>query len=194
MDNNPNMIDSMFTPSECVLHSTKVGQMVREKRHMFLSKKSWHTFKGYAYSNLHKAEIKTPQQGSKRYESFQKFGYDVKYLYHVVRLMSEVEQILSEEDLDLRRNREQLKAIRRGEMSHEDVKKWFTDKEVALERIYSESKLRYSADEDKIKQLLLDCLEEHYGSLDKVIIMPDRASNALREIRDIIDKHSDIII
>jgi len=54
MENNPNMIDSLFTPQWCVLHSTRVGQMVRENRKMFLHLGAWHTFKGYAYAQLKK--------------------------------------------------------------------------------------------------------------------------------------------
>lgn len=58
MANNPNIVDSLFVPDFCVLHSTEVGHHIRTHRKLFLSKKSWHTFKGYAYSNLHKAETK----------------------------------------------------------------------------------------------------------------------------------------
>ncbi len=60
MECNPNIIDSLFTPQFCVLHITKVGQMMREKRKMFLHKGSWHKFKGYAYSQLHKARRQSP--------------------------------------------------------------------------------------------------------------------------------------
>lgn len=48
-DNNPNMIDSLFTPERCVLWQTPLAVHVRENRHLFLSKKCWHTFKGYAW-------------------------------------------------------------------------------------------------------------------------------------------------
>ena len=58
MENNPNMIDSLYTPQFCVLHITKVGQMIRENRNMFLHKGAWHKFKGYAYSQLHRMESK----------------------------------------------------------------------------------------------------------------------------------------
>ena len=34
MENNPNVIDSLFTPVNCVLHSTRVGNLVRENRGM----------------------------------------------------------------------------------------------------------------------------------------------------------------
>jgi len=58
MENNPNIIDSLFTPQFCVLHATKVGQMVRERRQIFLHKGAWHKFKGYSYSQLHKSNRK----------------------------------------------------------------------------------------------------------------------------------------
>ena len=193
MENNPNMIDSLFTPDRCVLHITKIGTMVRENRKLFLCKKAWHTFKGYAYDQAHKANLKQPQEGSKRAQIVEKYGWDVKFGYHVVRLINEVEQILTEQDLDLQRSREQLKAVRRGEMSFEEVQKWFSDKEKALETVYSESKLRHSPDEDAIKQLLINCLEEHYGSLENALVTPDRAVQALRDIQAVLEKHRSIL-
>lgn len=58
MENNPNCIDSLFTPRNCVLHSTEVGEMVRNDRKIFLHKGSWHKFKGYAYSSISKVKDK----------------------------------------------------------------------------------------------------------------------------------------
>ena len=45
MHNNPNIIDSLFTPVNCVLHSTRVGDIVRENRKLFLHKGAWSKFK-----------------------------------------------------------------------------------------------------------------------------------------------------
>lgn len=193
MENNPNMIDSLFTPQNCVLHITPIGTMVRENRKLFLHKGCFQKFKGYAFSQMHKAEIKNPKPGSKRYETYQKYGFDTKFCYHVVRLIGECEQILTEHDLDLQRNREQLKAIRRGEVTFEYVKDYFTEKEKYLERLYGESSLRYSPDEKAIKQLLLDCLEMHYGSLEKAIVNPDQATNVLREIDAILKRNQSLL-
>lgn len=53
-DNNPNMIDSLFTPENCVVHCTQVGRMVRDNRKLFLSKRVWVKFRGYAASQMHK--------------------------------------------------------------------------------------------------------------------------------------------
>jgi predicted nucleotidyltransferase len=169
MQNNPNMIDSLFVPRRCILHSTCVGEHVRENRKMFLHKGAWFKFKGYAYSQLHKMNIKKSEEGSTRYEMVQKYGYDLKFAYHVVRLLNEIEQILIENDLDLERNREQLKSIRRGEWTEEQIINYFQSKEKVLEKLYNESKLQHSPNEGNIKGLLLECLEMHYGSISDAI-------------------------
>lgn len=193
MENNPNMIDSLWTPQECVLHITKVGNMVRDNRRMFLHKGSWHKFRGYAYSQLHKMAGKRPEAGSKRQKLREEYGFDVKFAYHVVRLLDEAEQILANGDIDLRRNREQLKAIRRGEMSEQEIREWATAKEKNLEEMYHNSKLPHSPDEKKIKKLLLECLEEHYGSLENCLVQPDAALQALRDVQEVLDRHARLL-
>ena len=191
MENNPNMIDSLFTPANCVLHITKLGNMVRENRKIFLHKGAWHKFKGYAYSQLHKMTTKDPI--GQRKKIIESYGYDVKFAYHVVRLLNEVEQILIEGDIDLQRNREQLKSIRRGEWKESDIRDYFASNEKYLEKLYLESSLPYSPDEAKIKKLLVECLEEHYGNLSDAIITPDKATIALQEIQNILDKVKDLL-
>lgn len=188
MAGNPNMIDSIFTPAFCVLKSSKIAEMVRGNRKLFLSKKCWHTFKGYSYAQMNKIRGKTNAKNNKRALSIEKYGYDVKYAYHLVRLLNEVEQILIEGDLDLLINREQLKSIRRGEWNLEDIEKYFTDKEKQLEKCYIDSKIPHTPPEDKIKQLLLDCLEEHYGNLDSMITVPEKDTVILNKIIDVLSK------
>jgi predicted nucleotidyltransferase len=185
-ENNPNMIDSLFTPANCVMTATKVGQMVRDNRRLFLHKGAWHKFKGYAYSQMHKIKTKDPK-GSRR-DMVDTYGYDVKFAYHVVRLLDEVEQILIEGDIDLQRNREQLKSIRRGEWTELQIEEYFTTKERELEKVYLDSKLQHSPDEGKVKQLLLDCLEEFYGSLNGCVVNVDAAMQTLMDIKALIEK------
>lgn len=188
MQCNPNMIDSLFTPRRCVLYSTPISEMVRDQRHAFLHKGAWHKFKGYAYSQIHKIG-KANRSNPKRAASVEKYGYDVKFAYHTVRLMVEVEQIMIEHDLDLERNREQLKAIRRGEWTLDYLKQWFEDKERALEEVYNKSNLKYGPDEEEIKTLLLNCLEHHYGSLDKAITRETPAEQLITEMQAVLDKY-----
>ena len=50
------------------------------------------------------------------------------------------------------------------------------------------SKLPYKPDEKKIKELLLNCLEHHYGNLSNCIVLQDRYVEGLKDIRGILDK------
>lgn len=189
MENNPNMIDSLFTPISCIKHITPVGQIARDNRKLFLHKGCWHKFRGYAHSQLAKAVNKNPKPGSKRYELIKKHGVDTKFLYHVARLGLECEMILAEGDLDLTRSKEFLKAIRRGDRTFDQVKEWFEKKEGELETLYINSKLPHSPDETIIKNLLIDCLEQHYGSISKIVTKKVNADNLIREIENIIAKY-----
>lgn len=180
MENNPNMIDSLFVPQHCIIHSSRLGEMVRENRKLFLHKGCWHKFKGYAYSQIHKA--KSQSREGKRAEVVEKFGYDVKFASHCVRLMNEVEQILVEHDLDLQRNSEQIKSIRRGEWTLAQVEEYFCRKEAELETAYANSTLPYGPDESVIKSLLITVLKEHFGDLGSVIVQGGREQLLLAQI------------
>jgi predicted nucleotidyltransferase len=185
-DGNPNMIDSLFVPRQCITHSTQVGTLVRENRHLFLSKKCWHTFKGYAYQQMHKMTIKDPK--GKRKEYIEKYGYDIKFAYHVVRLLNEVEQLLIEGDLDLMRNREQLKDIRRGNWSEEKIIEYFNEREKDLESLYKNSDLPHKPQYGKIRELLYECLEMHFTNLKDVAPEKDLSKNFIDDILIAVDK------
>jgi uncharacterized protein len=187
MEGNPNMLDSLFTAQDCVLHLTAVGTMIRENRRHFLHKGCWPKFKGYAYATMHKLRTKNPI--GKRRELVEEFGFDVKYAYHIVRLLNECEQILTHADIDLRMNREQLKAIRRGEMTEQEVFAWASEKERFLEKLYQESSLPKGPDQTLLRDLLLRCLEEHYGKLENCVVIPEAADRALEAIQAILDQY-----
>lgn len=203
MENNPNMIDSLFVSNRCVLHCTEIGNMVRDSRTMFLHKGAWHKFKGYAWSQKSKIRILNQEVAKdcisqykimdkdcdgKRREIIEKHGFDVKFAYHIIRLMNEIEQILTIGDIDLEQDKDRLKAIRNGQVSLKQIEDWFTDKERHLEKFYQESTLQNQPDELRIKQLLLNCLEHHYGSLNEVVKVYDKNEEALKQIRLILDK------
>jgi len=240
MENNPNMVDALFVPNRCVLHSTQIGEYVRENRKMFLSKRVWHKFKGYAFSQLHKMnnkylrefvrlcddyyipydlpltdtidlmtkknitndkihrmsilikKIESNGNRSKRIDVIIKYGYDTKFAYHVVRLIDECHQILEEGDLDLTRSRNHLKAIRRGEWDVSKVEEYFEAKLKIIEGIYDRSTLRYSPDEDSIRNLLLECIEMHYGTVenygneDRVCLLLSNVQDSLSKIEKLL--------
>lgn len=189
MENNPNMLDSLFVPERCIIHNTSIGNHVRENRKKFLHKGCYFKFKGYAFSQLHKMQTKDPE--GKRKEVRDKYGYDLKFGLHVVRLLNECEQMLVTHNLDLELNREQLKSIKRGEWKEEEIIEYFKNKESVLEDLYSKSDLRHSPDEDEIKTLLLECLEMHYGKLGNECIKTEKDINMfIKDIQILVEKYS----
>ena len=162
-ENNPNMCTILFHPERCITHIDNIGRLLKTNRKLFLTKHSFHKFSGYAASQGKKLRHRKPE--GKRADDFDKFGYDLKNAAHLVRLMLEVDQILTESDLDIERNSEILKSIRRGEWELDRVESWFKTKEEALNILYAKSSLRHSPDWDGLRILLLTCLEEKYGSL-----------------------------
>lgn len=103
-----------------------------------------------------------------------------------MRLLSEVEQLLLHKDMDLQRDAEQMKAIRRGEWSLMQLEDYFARKEADLERVYLASGLPGKPDVDAIRQLLMDCLEQHFGSIAEVVSQPHAAERALGDIQQIL--------
>lgn len=188
MENNPNMVDTLFVPQRCVLFASKIAQHIRDRRKMFLHKGSYHKFRGYAYAQLKKIESKSNSSNPKRQASIDEFGFDVKFAYHIVRLALEAEYILMNHDLDIEVNSEILKSVRRGEWSQEKITDWFNQKESALEDLYSKSTLQIKPDEEAIKRVLVECLEMHYGSLDKAVVLKEDGDGLAKEIIDLLNK------
>ncbi len=186
--NSPDAIDSLFVPQRCITSASKIGQLVRENRKIFLSKKLKFTLLGYSYQQLHKAKTKEPS--GKRKEAYEKFGFDVKYASHVVRLLDEAEQAISYGDIDLERSREMQKAIRRGDVKLEDIERLFQEKETSLQKLYTDSNvIPYSPDENAIRELLLNCLEMHYGSLDKAIVKQNQFELLLKDLKGVLNRY-----
>lgn len=238
MDNNPDVIDSLFTRRESVIHITKTFELVREHRKQFLHKGIVSKLKGYAYKQLTKAkncvtylkDIREFEEKhniphnttyvmtthpefmgrypwsirskydelwsaglakTKRFEAQKILGWDSKSLYHVYRLASQAEYILVHHDLDLMEDgrRAKMKAIRKGEITLEQIQSEFSEYEKRLDSLYESSTLPYGPDEPSIKNLLLTCLESHYGSIDKCFQTENRYRDAIKEISGILSKY-----
>ena len=190
MENNPNMVDLLFLPRRCVLHSTSIYEHVRDHRKLFLHRGSYYKFRGYAASQMSKLKNGANRSNAIRRESYEKHGYDTKFSYHCVRLLLECEQILTTGDLRLDRDSEVYKSIRRGEWSYERIMSWFEEKDRSLETLFSESRIPDTPDEGRIKTILLECLEMHYGNLSDAVVDPDRNEKLIRELQDIVKRYS----
>ena len=167
-DGNPNMIDSLFTDNNSLVFVDDIGEIVREYRKLFLSQKCYHTFRGMAFSHI--SRLKNRQREGNRAELINKFGYDVKDASNIVRLITELKQILIDGDLDLKSNSEMILGVKNGNWAKEEVIVFFEQQMKFLDGIINEGNVYvpYSADQKKIKSLLINCLEQSYGDLSKV--------------------------
>jgi len=55
MKANPNIIELLFVPEACVKIQTEIMTKLIENRHLFISKKCYHSHSGYAFAQIHKA-------------------------------------------------------------------------------------------------------------------------------------------
>jgi predicted nucleotidyltransferase len=186
---NPNMVDSLFVPRRQVLYATPIGEMVADKRHLFLSQKAWNTYRGYSFDQMSKIKDKVSSSNPKRRALIEKHGYDTKFAMHVVRLLLQVEEILSTGDLTLDRNAKILRLVRDGDWSLEQLERWAEEKRRSLELIFAKTKLPAEPDMDAIKSLLLQCIEHHYGSVTQAIVVDKSIQNLLDDLDNVLGKY-----
>lgn len=167
MDNNPNMIDCLFVPDDCIIYKSPIANLILNNKNIFLHKGCYHRFLGYAQSQLSKIRNKNPE--GKRKAGVDRYGFDVKYASHLYRLADECEQILSTGTLDLRQAKDQMILIRNGGVSITELESWFENKKERLGCLYKTSTLQHSPDQRKIKDILIQCLEMKFGNLKQFI-------------------------
>lgn len=165
---SPNLIETLFARRHLVKYGHNVAWMLRDNRRLFLSMRTFHAFKGYAFSQFHRMKNERKRgkaETEERQYYLDNYGYDVKKGYHTLRLFDLVEQMLTEDDLDLMRNKEECKAMRRGEWgTWEDYEKYVVNKIDKLDRMSENGYLSNRPRLEELHNLLKKCIEEWYGS------------------------------
>lgn len=190
MENNPNMVDALFVPRRCIIHASKIGEHVRENRRLFIHKGAYKKFRGYAFSQLAKMDNKKFVNSPERAKEVEETGYSTKFAYHLVRLCLEIEQLMLTGDMQLDGNVAILRSIRNGEWTSERVHKWFAEKEIALEALSLTCDLPDRPREPEIKNLLLECLEMHYGSLTDAVKVERSMEELMNDLKGLVDKYN----
>jgi uncharacterized protein len=133
---NPSLISTLYTPPEHTLYDTDLGRELRELAPLLVSKKAGEKFLGYL-----KAQREAMLSGNgkgrdvTRKELVEKYGYDVKYAGHVVRLAYQGCEYMQSGKLTLPMAEEErlhVQAVRRGEYTMDDVLDFVEEKEDAL--------------------------------------------------------------
>ncbi len=183
-DNNPNILDMLWVPDNCIVQCDAVGTHIRRNRSEFLHKGSLHRFLGYAHQQMKRLTTST------RKELIAQYGYDTKFAYHIVRLALQAQQILERHDMDFSEHSAYIKEVRKGAFKTlEDLQAWYKEKEADLNKLYTKSTLRREPDMARLKEILMACLEIKYGSLEKVYKGAEAdAFRKLEAIRQIVNQ------
>ncbi len=108
---NPNILECLYTP--LVETVTPLAQELLDRREMFLSKLVFQTYSGYVASQFKKMQTDIRNQGKVKW----------KHVMHLIRLLRSGIHVLTENEIrvDVGDQREQLLAIKRGELAWDEV-------------------------------------------------------------------------
>ena len=180
LDGNPNVTECLFAPQDCILHRSELFQPILDLKEEFLSKKSVPRFRGYMLSQLTK--MKSIERVGKRKEVVEKYGYDLKFASHVVRLGYYCEQILTNRYIDLRRDKEILKAIKTGRFTLKEVEDLAQSIILNIDKLLINSKIPDKPNEEKVRDCLLSILKQHYSVEVESKGRAERKLDAIRKI------------
>ncbi len=147
LQNNPNILDSLFVADNHVVFINEFGQELRDLRYNFLSKRVYKTFGGYAYAQLKKMVTVDKQAIGKRKENIEKYGFCTKNAQHLIRLLNMGIEILVDGEVNvLRYDNNYLMDIRKGKYSKEYIEEEAKRLNDLLDQAYVNSKLHSTPD------------------------------------------------
>jgi hypothetical protein len=98
-----------------------------------------------------------------RYADEVKYGYDLKFAYHIVRLYRSCAELLETGKLNVfREDREELISIRNGNWSYEQLEQYSIDMDQKLSDLYKITKLPHHINGKKIQSLYQDIVEDFF--------------------------------
>lgn len=124
---NPNVLGILWRDARDVVKKDKWGKMITDNRDIFTSKQAFHSFAGYANSQLSKMTRHEHKgfMGAKRKALVDKYGYDTKNAAHLIRLLSMCIEFMTEGRLYVNRggrDASKLIDIKKGQWSLDKVK------------------------------------------------------------------------
>lgn len=142
---NPNVLECLYTP--LVERTTSLADELLQMRSVFLSRLVYQTYNGYVMSQFKKIQADLRNQGEVK----------LKHVMHLIRLLISGISVLRHGFVPVRvdEHRDQLLAIKRGELPWEETEKWRLSLHTEFDRALSESKLPERPDYDQANALLL---------------------------------------
>ena len=131
MKGNPNILECLYTP--LVEYATPLAQELLAMRDAFLSRMVYQTYNGYVMSQFKRMQADLRNQGNVK----------PKHVMHLIRLLLSGIHVLREGivPVDVGEHREQLFAIKNGEMPWDDIEAWRKRLHAEFDRALEQTKL-----------------------------------------------------
>ncbi|WP_154793108.1 nucleotidyltransferase domain-containing protein [Occultella kanbiaonis] len=165
---NPTVMLPLFAPDESLVVVTPLGTELRSMRSSFLSQRAVERFLGYMRSQHERMLGASQRDVPNRPELIEKYGWDVKYGSHALRLAYQGFEIASTGTLSLPlpvRERERVLAVKRGEVPRIEVSLEIAGLEAQVRTLLDDgaTPLPAVADVDRINDWAIDAQRRHWG-------------------------------
>lgn len=165
---NPTALLPLFAPDEFLLNVTKEGHALRAIRSHFLSQAAVHRFLGYQKSQIERMMGQSKRHVPNRPELIEKYGWDVKYGSHALRLGYQGYEIARYGTLSLPmkpNERQDCLAVKRGEVDQKVVLQWCEELLKNTERVLrnDDTPLPPEANTDLITEVACEIQTSFWG-------------------------------
>ncbi len=169
LKSNPNVVSLLWLSDQFYIKRTPAGEVLIKNRDLFSSREAYHSFCGYANSQLSKMHKKSDRgfRGEKRKELWEKFGYDTKNAAHCIRLLRMGCEFLETGKMNVNRagiDASELLGIKTGLWSMERVVSEARRLFGRAEEAHRTSVLPERPDYDQINRLVIGILKEHINN------------------------------
>ncbi|TWU24845.1 putative nucleotidyltransferase [Novipirellula galeiformis] len=143
---NPNVLECLYSP--IVESVTPLGEELLAMKDAFLSKLVFQTYSGYVASQFKKMQTDFRNQGRVKW----------KHVMHLIRLLLSGTHVLSHGrvNVDVGEHRDQLLAIKRGEMPFNEADQWRNELQRQFESAFKMTKLPDRPDYERVNAFLVD--------------------------------------
>ncbi len=167
---NPTVMLPLFAPVDSLVVVTPLGEELRAMRDAFLSRQAAERFLGYMHSQHERMLGQSRRNVPNRPELIARYGWDVKYGSHALRLAYQGLEIAATGHLSLPLpdpERERVLAVKRGEVDRDEVSAEIARLEADVRRRLDEdtTPLPATADFDRISAWAIDAQRRHWGGV-----------------------------
>ncbi len=159
LQGNPTVITPLFAPDEAIVHITPAGKDLRAELDMIVSRQAGRRFIGYLRGQRDRMLNGTVDKRVNRPELVERYGFDVKFAGHMVRLGVQGVELLETGRMTLPMPdpwRTWIRELRQGQHTQQDAIDAAADLEARLEVLTRTADLPEHPDTERANRWLIE--------------------------------------